>query len=172
MNYILIEGDLLEADTKYIAHQCNCITNKGANLSKAMFDAFPYANIYSHRANKTDLPLRGEEPGNIIIKGDGINNRYVINMIAQYYPGKSRYPDGVRDGEHVRERFFKDCLLKITAIPNLESIAFPYNIGCGLAGGDWDVYEKLIDVFAKKMNEKNVKTYVYKLPAKEEKTNE
>ncbi|EGL17721.1 hypothetical protein HMPREF9413_4472 [Paenibacillus sp. HGF7] len=26
-----------------------------------------------------------------------------------------------------------------------QSIALPYNIGCGLAGGDWDIVEQIIE---------------------------
>ena len=31
---------------------------------------------------------------------------------------------------------------------NLPSIAFPEQIGCGLAGGDWGAYERMLEEFA------------------------
>jgi hypothetical protein len=32
-------------------------------------------------------------------------------------------------------------------------LIFPYNVGCGLAGGDWRIYHKLIIDFAEKIKE-------------------
>lgn len=151
MNYIQVEGDLLECNHKYICHQTNCLTSVGSNLAKAMFEKFPYANIYAPRANynMSDLPLPEEKPGEIVIKGNGQDQRYIINMIGQWYPGKPVYPTSSKDGYIARQKYFKSCLKKIIGIKNLESIAFPYNIGCGAAGGNWTDYEKLIDLFAK-----------------------
>ena len=52
--------------------------------------------------------------------------------------------------------------LLIDIIPkNLVSIAFPMGIGCGLAGGDWNVYLNLIKQF--KINNPNTKVTIYKL---------
>jgi hypothetical protein len=33
-------------------------------------------------------------------------------------------------------------------VPGLRSVAFPHLIGCGLAGGDWAVYERHLKAFA------------------------
>ena len=35
-------------------------------------------------------------------------------------------------------------------LPELKSIGFPYGIGCGLAGGDWNKYERLLEGFAER----------------------
>lgn len=151
MNYKIVYGNLLDADTKYIAHQCNSVTTKGSNLAEAVFERFPHSDIYTPRAkyNMEDLPLDEEKPGKIVIKGNGIDQRYVINMIGQWFPGGVKYPNSSKDGYIARQKYFKSCLKEILKINDLESIAFPYNIGCGVAGGDWDKYEQLIDLFAK-----------------------
>jgi hypothetical protein len=44
--------------------------------------------------------------------------------------------------------------------PNIISIAFPYKIGCGLAGGKWEDYESMIYKFAKE--NPNIKVKIYK----------
>jgi hypothetical protein len=36
-------------------------------------------------------------------------------------------------------------------IKGLKSIAFPWRIGCGIADGDWDYYQRLIEIFSNKM---------------------
>ena len=83
-------------------------------------------------------------------------------MMAQYYPGRTKYPNSNKDGTLRREEAFKECLSKVSNIPGLKSLALPYKIGCNLAGGDWVKYRHMIRQFAE--NNPNVKVRVYKLP--------
>lgn len=156
MPAIIVEGNLLSAHTKYIAHQTNCVTNKAAHLSADVFERFPYANIYADREIY-------DEPGNVIVRGNGEDQRYVANLLAQFYPGKPRYPDSKKDGYRARQFYFFSCLKDITLIRDLDSIAFPWGIGCGAAGGDWNFYHALIDKFAEHIKFKG-DTFIYKLP--------
>jgi len=141
-------GDLLESKADFIAHQCNCVTTKSKGLSSLIFEKFTYADIYSSRSKPDKL-------GTIIVCGNSNQaQRYVINMLAQYYPGKPRfypeksrsYPGHTRDSEERRLQAFQQCLDQIAQIPDIsgKSIAFPYGIGCGLAGGNWEKYEKIL----------------------------
>lgn len=77
----------------------------------------------------------------------------VICAFAQYCHGKpgiysTKDPLGLSytDSLDDRFRYFQDCLLQITALLHTkpteqQTIAFPYRIGCGLAGGSWPRYE-------------------------------
>nr|QBK89839.1 MAG: SNF2 subfamily protein [Pithovirus LCPAC101] len=112
-NIDIINGDICDSDTQYIAHQCNCVTNHAKGLGKTIFTKFPYSDIYSTRANYKDTP------GNIIIRGDGLNNRYIINILSQFYPGKVKYNN---DTSEKRKVWFRECLVKISQIPNISSI--------------------------------------------------
>lgn len=150
-----IDGNLLDATTKYIAHQTNCVTNRAAHLSAAVFSRYPHADVYSGRIVPND-------PGTISIKGNGTDLRYVINMFGQYYPGSPRYPNSAKDGFEVRKKYFFNCLKAIAEIPDLNSIAFPYGIGCGAAGGDWSFYHSLLNKFAHFKSDTSV--FIYKLP--------
>lgn len=153
----VIDGNLLDADTKYIAHQTNCITRRAAHLAKSVFERFPHADIYSPRkAGQVDTP------GTIVIKGDGDKHRYVVNMLGQVYPGKPKFPDSRRDGALVRQRYFFNCLKSISNIEDLQSIAFPWGVGCGAAGGDWNLYHELISKFAEHVKNK-AEVRIYKL---------
>ena len=147
MSLKMICGSLFDSDVKYIAHQCNCLTTYGAGLAKTMFQLYPYADIYKTREPCTNYKLSRDRPGTIIVKGDGESNRFVINMLAQIFPGRPRFPDGIDSGE-MRLKYFRKCLIEILGIPDLHSIGFPYKIGCNLAGGDWDKYEKMLDGFS------------------------
>ncbi len=153
----VIDGNLLECDARYICHQCNCVTNGAAHLAQDVFMKYPYADVYSYRSYKVQSipiydPPEGERMGDILIRGNGEDQRYVIAMLAQYYPGFVRYADSGKDGNEVRRNAFAECLNKIAEIPDLHSVAFPEGIGCGAAGGDWNLYLQLIQNFSNQVD--------------------
>ena len=54
--------------------------------------------------------------------------------------------------KQTQEEYFKECMItleKHAREENLNSVAIPYKIGCGLAGGDWDneIYPIIETVF-------------------------
>jgi O-acetyl-ADP-ribose deacetylase (regulator of RNase III) len=141
MTIEIVTGDIFDAKEKYLCHQCNCVTNKAAHLSKDVFARYPYADIYAGRTQPN-------QPGTIEIRGNGQDQRYVVNCLGQYYPGVPKYPTSSKDGTLVREKYFHRCLLALAKVPNLESVAFPWRIACGAAGGDWNHYLVTITNFA------------------------
>jgi O-acetyl-ADP-ribose deacetylase (regulator of RNase III) len=151
----IITGDLFDATEKYLVHQCNCVTNKAAHLASDMFKRFPYSDIYTSR-------IKPDKPGHIIIRGNGKDQRYVIALLGQYYPGRSKYPLSTLDGLAAREKYFYHGLLRIAKIEMLESIAFPWRIGCGSAGGDWKHYIGMLHNFAQYVGQKGVKVRIYR----------
>jgi O-acetyl-ADP-ribose deacetylase (regulator of RNase III) len=171
-----VEGDLFESKEKYIVHQCNCVTTRAAHLAYHMFKQFPYADVYSPRAGKggdaahadsvldpeAELQPYEDKPGDIIIRGNGEDQRYVIALLGQYFPGAVRYPDSKKDGVKARQKYFYHGLWKIAQIPSLESVAFPYGIGCGAAGGDWNIYYRILQNFAGYLDGK-ADVYIYRL---------
>lgn len=152
----IIIGNILECDAKYICHQTNCVSKNSAGLAKDLFNKYSYANCYSDRTDSS-------KPGTIDIRGNGINQRLVINLHGQVYPGKVRYPDSELDGILAREKYFYHGLLRIAKIPDLQSIAFPWRIGCNLAGGNWGNYFCMLNNFAKYVkNTYDTKVILYK----------
>ncbi len=135
MASIIYESDLLELSTKQaqiIAQQCNCVSSKTKGLSKDIITKFPYANFYN----------KDRKPGTIRLLGSPKKgNRLVLAMFSQRNPGK---PVG-DDSFEQREEWFLSCLRKISKLKGLKSIAFPFKIGCGLAGGNWKHYQSMID---------------------------
>jgi hypothetical protein len=140
---VLRNSSLFDSDAKYIVHQCNCVTWRAAHLAKDMFDRYPYADVYSDR-EKTG---HQDTPGDIIIRGNGDDERYVIALLGQKFPGKPRAA-APEDWFEERKKYFFSGLQKIAKVPDLESVAFPWGIGCGAAGGDWHFYHKLLDRLA------------------------
>ena len=136
MPLIYKKGDLLSSGTDLIAHQCNCSSLRGLGLSAAMFRKYPCANTY----NKTSVRV----PGTISVHEDRI-----VNMYGQKFPGKPKSKSG-DDCSETRKHFFQKCLDDISTIIEEKTIAFPKFIGCGLAGGNWTDYEKMLETFEKK----------------------
>ena len=141
------EGDLCEMKVQYIAQQCNATHNKNFGLSSVLSKKFPHANIYSGK-----LAVKERKPGTIIVRGDEYKQK-VIAMIAQINQGKPT----PKETKTMREEFFRKCLEEIGLIEGIKEIAFPYGIGCGLAGGEWNKYFKMISEFSEKFPEINVK---------------
>lgn len=156
MTIEIITGNIFDSNEQYICHQANCISKKAAYLAKDLFDKYPYADIYVGRSE-------ADKPGNIVIKGNGEDKRYVIALLAQYYPGKPKFPESNLDGIKIREKYFYQCLLRIAKIENLKSIAFPWRVGCGVAGGNWENYLGTLSNFAQHVNAvKGTKVVMYK----------
>jgi len=132
------EGDLLGSNCEVICHQVNCQGVMGSGIAKTIRDKWPivyidYLDVCDHFMNKLGniscTPL-GEEGG---------KHLYVINMFAQDQYG--------RDGScYTDYDAFRTCCKKIKTLPfsNL-TIGFPDHIGCGLAGGDWNIIKGILE---------------------------
>jgi hypothetical protein len=162
--YQEINGDLLEAKEHFIAHQCVCSARlerlarcKGdtyssiiPGLAGKIFTRYPSSNIYMERG-ENDV----NKPGSIALRGK------VFALFAQIGPGHHNSRTIGDDTAELRLQYFMECLQRIGHHhPRPQSIAFPYGIGCGMAGGHWNSYRDAIQQFA---TEFSIKTVVYRL---------
>lgn len=129
----MIQGDLLDyGETHLICHQCNCVTPRPKGLAAAIFAKYPSANTYGSK----------RMPGTIDIIGP------VVNMYAQITPSRAKTG---RDSAAARLEYFASCLRQLDEHADAAAkFAFPFKIGCGLAGGDWRDYFDLISEFARR----------------------
>ena len=118
--------------------QVNCQGVMGAGLARQIRNEYP--EVYKEYKKITDPMLGYILP---VITTDG---RICVNMFAQNSFG--------RDKRYTDYSAFKDCLRAIVGfiadhhVHEDVPIAFPYMIGCGLAGGNWIVIEKLLQEFS------------------------
>eukprot|EP00438_Fugacium_kawagutii_P006264 Skav222651 [mRNA] locus=scaffold997:205789:207644:- [translate_table: standard] len=177
-----VAGDLLEAPEQYIVQQSNCATTYPAGLAAAIAEKFPHADVYKPEARKRRGTERGDCPGTIAVMGgpcatEEQEKRGVINVFGQFCPGKPNKRTRGRvnykgieagidvvDDEQQRLEWFKAALQQIAELPDLESVAFPYQIGCGLAGGDWKQYQAALNDFAQQVKDQHVQVKLYKMP--------
>lgn len=165
MIHYVTGGDLLTSNCNFICHQVNCQGKMGSGVAKQIRDRWPEVYInYQFKCDQAWAAER-EDPmstisdfllGDIQIvqleKPNVIAGQSVINMFAQEFYGYS----GAR---YTSYDAFWNCLHLIkNKIPNKSTIAFPYNIGCGLGGANWEVIVTMIDVVLKDYD-----VYIYRL---------
>ena len=159
-------GDLLNCNCNIIVQQLNCLCVKPHGLSAAISEKYPYANIYKQRrqlfTKNLAIPEDRGVPGHITWSDS--NNPIIVGLYGQYDFGKA-YPKSYRpkhdpvETRQLREEWFKQALDNLKFKIEKENmnhdkivIAFPYQIGCGLAGGNWTNYEKMLQDFSLNIN--------------------
>ena len=110
-------------------------------------------NIYGKRRSQHGRNLAVYEdrgtPGTIVTyKGD---TKLIIALLAQWDYGTTnklhqRDIPPYRDTKDERTQWFKECL---KGDLDVNTIAFPYKVGCHLGGQPWPLYEQLIGQFAR-----------------------
>lgn len=149
----VVEGDLLKSDCTVIGHQCNTFSVMGAGIARQIKRMYPGA----YEADKK-FPFTPEKRlGKVSYWTNG--DVFVFNLYGQYH-----YGAGKQQTDYAAlQQALAGMLYHITQIERWNpsftiKIGFPYLIGCGLAGGDWKVVEKMIDdVFT------NRDVYLYRL---------
>lgn len=77
-----------------------------------------------------------------------INTSIGFNLYGQNTPGKTR--SNLQRNQRIQ--WFADGLNEITfKLSSPKKIYFPYKIGCGMAGGNWEKYLKMINEWANKI---------------------
>lgn len=140
-----VEGDLIrETGFNIFCHQTNCKGVMGAGIARQITSLYPVVQI-KNKAYCKNHPFATVLP--VKVSPD----RICVNIYAQDGYGRDkRYTDYVA---------FKTALdsfanrLNNSNIPKDWNIGFPYKIGCGLAGGDWNVIYPMLKEFADKVQQ-------------------
>lgn len=155
-------ADLLEVNADCIVQQCNCVTLNAQGLAASIASKYTYADLYGRRTGRNaicatlatqDLPgtcILARPPHNVI-------GPIVCHLLGQIAPGKSassarKYgiPPGT-DNTQCRLQYFRSALTALADICQTEDwklVAFPFRIGCGLAGGSWPDYLAMLQEFS------------------------
>ncbi|MGE7840657.1 macro domain-containing protein [Lysinibacillus sp. NPDC093712] len=134
----IVKGDILNTDKEIIGHQVNCLGVMGAGLAKQIKSKysetfFEYKKICDeHTDNREDLM------GHVYMAHNS-NGKIIANIFSQLDVGRN---ERKTDYKKLKEGLKKVC--KYAKENNL-SVALPYRIGCGLAGGNWNIVYKIID---------------------------
>ena len=151
MTLHIVNGDLLQLNNvDYIVHQTNCLCVRSHGLSQALAQTYPWADVYCQRRHiqgrNLAIPEDRAIPGTIQIFTNPGRGPSVICLFGQYDFGTPRQKQRVwdyKDTSQNREQWFQQCLEEVKRLQP-KSLAFPWGIGCGLAGGYWERYYNMI----------------------------
>jgi O-acetyl-ADP-ribose deacetylase (regulator of RNase III) len=177
----IVTGDLLDAKQDLIVQQCNCVTVKSHGLSASIAKKYSFADVYAKRRQMSKNMAVFEDrgiPGTCVLS---FPSSYIHTekptvpvvgaLMAQIAPGKSKQwartykisPE--LDSREARLIYFKQALTNLRekcVTYGFHSVAFPFNIGCGLAGGHWPDYLAALEVFAHECSEHMITVTLYK----------
>jgi len=133
----IIDKDILDVSYGIIAHQVNCQGVMGAGLALKIARKWPEIKRRYQRCCITNSVFGlglGEIDWEYAQK-----SLIIVSLFAQDRYGKDkRYTD---------YDALAKCLDKLSDLRSVmgKDVYLPYGLGCGLAGGDWDVVSELIE---------------------------
>lgn len=142
MKIVYKTGDLLEAPERVICHGCNAQGKMGAGLAVPIKKKYPeafkaYRDLYEMQGNRL-------ETGQVAI-AECPDGRTVINAVTQEFYGREPGIVYVDYGAVRRVMQQIDSWAgERGTLTDVVSVAFP-KIGAGLANGDWEVIESIIE---------------------------
>ena len=150
----IVNEDIMNAKEYIIAHQVNCFT-MGSGLAKTIFTKYPKVKtehakiVQQYKGNEKALLGTAQ----LVHVGDHV----IANCFGQYNYGRDKTVV-YTDYNALRISFM--CVRARMSVDPTLTLAIPYNIGCGLANGDWNKVIKIIkNVFEKYDN----RVKIYKL---------
>jgi O-acetyl-ADP-ribose deacetylase (regulator of RNase III) len=132
----ILEGNILNAKENIIGHQVNCMGKYNSGLAKQIREAYPtaYSEYMNYFINENPYAFLGK--CQIVKVEDG---RYIANLFGQLNYG--RKPLLYTDYTALRRSL---SFLENYAQLFNKSVALPFNLGCGLANGEWHIVFKII----------------------------
>lgn len=128
------DGNIFDSDAKIICHQVNTYGVMGAGIAAEVEERFPevFTEYNAYCAANSQEKLLGTVLFSITQKG------FIANCFSQ-------------KGMDTHYAAFGHCMRMVKEFAEERynaKIAIPYKMGCGIAGGDWDIIEQIIhDVF-------------------------
>lgn len=146
VNYI--QGDITETNIPNIAHGVNCQNKMGSGVAKSLFTKWPEVKEKYHIRCKRSIPellLGDHQPEFLLGEHQAVyldnQGKIIYNLFTQLNFGY----DGIKYVNYwAIAKCFMDVNEAIVRNDTVKELAIP-KIGCGLAGGDWNIVEKIID---------------------------
>jgi O-acetyl-ADP-ribose deacetylase (regulator of RNase III) len=151
-------GNLLEADVCTIVHQANLFHTFGAGLARAIRAKYPAAYEADLKTKFGDKKKLGTFSWAVIPKaGDSTRKlTYIANLYSQIGiggTGRQTNYDAMVDGlSRLKDYIYEN---------HDRTLGIPYQLGCGLANGDWRIVRAIIE---STFDDDKIAAYIYKLP--------
>ncbi len=131
----MIVGDLLDVRSGIILHQTNCKKVAGAGLARQIREKWPqwYVNFLE------TTPALGRAT---FWRASITPELYIANLYGQLDFG---YEVGVLK-RYTNYVALRCCLMDVKKFAKRRPVYIPVGLGCGLAGGSWEVVENMIEM--------------------------
>ena len=148
--YKSIKGIILKTKEDIIVHQVNCLGAMGAGLALHIKRKYPLSFKKYHDACVAHRPEALLGKTQMLKMEDG---KIICNMFSQLKYGKG--------AKHTDYEAMTICFDKIYRYAKLNglTVAIPYNIGCGLGGGNWPI---VLNIISKRFKDRSI-VKIYKL---------
>lgn len=135
-----VKGDLVEmldnGEFDAIIHGCNCFCKMKSGIAKQITDRWPVV------AEVDSLTIKGDESKLGTYKKCYVETKDDIGMVINAY---TQYYYGYDGKQYVDYNAIGDIFNNINRYGGYRLLKFGIpKIGCGLAGGDWDVVSHII----------------------------
>lgn len=135
-----LKTDLLTAEVDAIAHCANCFCTMGSGIAKQIKEKLPEAFLVDSKTQSGDRTKFGKfSCAEITQPKIKTTVKFVYNLYGQFYYGKDSRKLNYESIYTALAGMRHDCVSK-----PIKTIGFPKNMGCMLAGGDWNVVESMI----------------------------
>lgn len=132
-----VNGNILDCKESIICHQVNCQGVMGAGLAKQIRERYPEVfKQYRDICYKSGKNMLGFIQAVKVFDQRILRARTIINLF-----GQENYGSGTQTDYSALQNCFWSVKLQYPETP----IAIPYNIGCGLAGGRWEIVYEIIE---------------------------
>lgn len=153
-----IIGNLLETNICHIiVHQANLFHTFGAGLARAILQKFPEAYEADKQTPHGDASKLGSYSAAKVIDAKGTSIRFIVNLYSQAGLGgnqrQTSYDAMVDALTKLRD--------KLEARPDNLTLGIPFQLGCGLANGDWAIVRNIIEVV---FGKSRIPVFIYTLP--------
>lgn len=154
-----VNGDLLTGEATVIMHQANCFSRMKSGIAAQISRLFPAAPKVDIDSEMTP----DEKLGRYTHAWSADRDRIIVNLYGQYRWGTEKQQTDYEALTTAIHRFLKRLRKneKKLAEKGFEiKIGVPYNMGCGLGGGDWNT---VLTILQEASDEFNFDIYIYKL---------
>jgi len=144
----IIQQDMLELRSGVLFHQVNCEGFMGGGIARALADKYP--SLEEKYRDFCDSTRREGDDRTLLGKVQLVQINYdlsICNVFGQVNTSSSSrqtsYDGTVQAFErivHARERYTHSTFARLP-------LYFPYKMGCGLGGGNWNIYSAIIGEF-------------------------
>ncbi|MEL3959498.1 macro domain-containing protein [Caldifermentibacillus hisashii] len=146
----IVTGSILNARENIIGHQVNCQGVMGAGLALQIKKKYP--NVYESYVKLVNQTKEKYKQGCLQTDSllsacqfvDTHDGKTIANIFGQYGYGRGKTQT---DYEALRKGLYsiKEVVTNPYSLLYQKTVALPYGIGCGLAGGKWNIVYNIID---------------------------